>query len=260
MPKAVIINPNTSRAMSRDIRSTAERIFEGSPWSVLAVNAPAGPESLESWRDYQLAGATIMPLVEEHSDADGFVLACFGDPGLYALKEISPVPVVGIAEAAMSFALLAGGRFGILAGMDRAVTLMDSMVKTYGLEGRYAGTVPLSMRVLAFEEDREATLAALEASARDLAGRGADVLLLGCAGLTGFRRDLAGRVPLAVIDPVEAGCRALRALVEAGIGTGRSGLYAKPAAQTMNKLENFFSGEAARYFKTWERGGEAPKA
>lgn len=259
MPKAVVVNPNTSRAMTRDIEATARRVFLP-PWECAVVNASAGPESLESWRDYQLAGAAVLPLLAEHADADGFVLACFGDPGLYALKETSAVPVVGIAEAAMSFALLAGGRFGILAGMDRAVTLMDSMVRTYGLEGRYAGTVPLSLRVLAFEEDRAGTLEALAAAAGRLAERGADVLLLGCAGLTSFRAELADRVPVSVIDPVEAGCRALAALVAAGIGTGRSGLYARPAPQTMNKLENFLSGEAARYFATWERGDEAPKA
>lgn len=252
MPKAVVINPNTSEAMSADIRSTAERVFRGT-WTSVTVNAPAGPESLESWRDYAFAAVSVMPLVGDHPEADGFVLACFGDPGLYALKEISLVPVVGIAEAAMSQALLVGGKFGILAGMDRAAALMDNLVKQYGLEGRYAGTVPLSMRVLSFEEDREGTLGALEAAARSLAKRGADVLLLGCAGLTGFRGDLAGRTGLAVIDPVEAGCRSLAALVEAGVGTGRSGLYARPSPQRMNGLEGFLGASGARRYKAWEK-------
>ena len=122
------------------------------------VSAPAGPESLESWTDYHLASVCVLPLVADLTNIDGVILACFGDPGLFVLKEICTVPVVGIAEAAMSQALLLGARFGILAGMGRAAALMDSMVQTYGLYGRYAGTVSLSMRVLDFEINREETL------------------------------------------------------------------------------------------------------
>ena len=141
MPTALVINPNTSETMSAEIRATAEKVFQA-PWTCRVVNAPAGAESLESWRDYQLAGAAILPLLKDHADVDGVVLACFGDPGLYALKEISPVPVVGIAEASIALATLLGGKFGILAAMDRAVGLMDGMVRLYGMEARYAGTVP----------------------------------------------------------------------------------------------------------------------
>jgi allantoin racemase len=255
MPQALIINPNTSAAMSRDIRGTAERIFTP-PWSCEVANAPAGPESLESWRDYSLASVTMLPLLSAHPRTDGILIACFGDPGLYGLKETADAPVVGIAEAAMSLALLVGGRFGILAAMDRAVSLMDSMVRTYGLEARYAGTESLSMRVLGFESDRDATLDALTAAGRRLADRGADVLLLGCAGLTGFRDEISGRLSVMVIDPVDAGCRMLKALVEGGLSTARAGLYAVPAPQRMHGLERIFGPEAVRDLSRWEKNPE----
>ncbi len=251
MPRAVVINPNTSAAMTAEIRRTAERVFTD-PWSVEVACAPAGPESLESWRDYHLASVTSLPLLEEHNGADGYLLACFGDPGLYLFKEVCPAPVVGIAEASMSLALLLGGRFGILAGMDRAVGLMDSLVRGYGLESRYAGTSALNMRVLDFESERAATLAALERCAGELRARGADVLLLGCAGLTGFVGELQERLQVTVIDPVEAGCRMLQAVVGAGLRVSHAGLYARPAAQRMNHLERLFSPEMASLLKTWE--------
>lgn len=240
MPKALVINPNTSPEMTRDIETTARRVFQP-PWEVAVAMAPAGPESLESWADYHLASVCVLPLLEEHSGVDGVVLACFGDPGLYALKEISRGPVVGIAEAALSCALLLGGRFGILAGMRRAVELMDSMVRTYGLEARYAGSAPLDMRVLAFETEREKTLDRLAAASQDLRQRGAEVLLLGCAGLTSYVDALQQRVEMPVIDPVEIGCRSLRMLVEAQLETSHAGLYARRAAQRMNALERLFS-------------------
>lgn len=251
MREALIINPNTSVGMTAHIRKTAERVFVGS-WTARVARAPAGPESLESWRDYYLASVSILPLLGEHADVDGIVLACFGDPGLFVLKEIASVPVVGVAEAAMSMALLLGGKFGILAGMDRAVELMDSMVKTYGLEDRYAGTYSLNMRVLDFEAHREKTLAALTETGEALRDAGADVLLLGCAGLTSFTSQLETPLGMTIVDPVEAGCRMLKAIVESGLSVSHAGIYGRPAPQAMQDLEQLFQTEMVELLKEWE--------
>jgi allantoin racemase len=252
MPRALVVNPNTSASMTNDIERTAVRVFTP-PWSYVVAGAPAGPESLESWRDYALAAVDALPLLDTHNDCDGVVLSCFGDPGLYGLKELAQVPVVGIAEASMSMALLVGGKFGILAGMDRAKPLMDSMVRTYGLEARYAGTESLSMRVLDFDRDRAATLDRLAATCSRLVGKGADVVLLGCAGLSGYQDELMSRVPILAIDPVEAGCRMLKAIVEGGLRTSRGGLYAKPAPQRMNDLERLYTPDMIHILKEWEK-------
>lgn len=248
MPKALVINPNTSAAMTAEIETTARRVFQP-PWEVVAAAAPAGPESLESWTDYHLASVAVLPLLEEHADADAILLACFGDPGLYVLKESCRVPVAGIAEASMSVALLLGASFGILAGMRRAVELMDSMVRTYGLEARYAGTVSLDMRVLDFEKDRAATLKVLEEASLALRAKGAEVLLLGCAGLTGFAEELHARVGMPVVDPVEAGCRMLQVLHASGLNTSRVGLYSPPAPQKMQNLERLFSARMSQVIR-----------
>jgi allantoin racemase len=251
MPRALVINPNTSASMTKDIERTAARVFLP-PWSCVTEGAPAGPESLESWRDYALAAVGVLPLLGAHDDCDGILLSCFGDPGLFGLKELARVPVVGIAEASMSTALLVGGKFGILAGMDRARPLMDSMVRTYGLEARYAGSESLSMRVLDFEKDRSATLDRLASACARLLERGADVVILGCAGLTGCQDELKSRVPVLAIDPVEAGCRMLKALVEGGLGTSRGGLYADPPSQRMNDLGRLYAPDMIHILRDWE--------
>jgi allantoin racemase len=253
MRKALIINPNTSLSMTASIRETAERVFAGT-WEATVERAPGGPASLESWRDYRLATIAILPLLPKHADAEGIVLACFGDPGLFMLKEIASVPVVGVAEAAMSMALLLGGRFGILAGMKRAVELMDSMVRTYGLEARYAGTRPLGMRVLDFEAHREKTLAVLTETGESLRADGADVLLLGCAGLTSFTAELEAALGMTIVDPVEAGCRMLKAIVESGLSVSHAGIYTRPAPQEMRHLERLFEADMTELLSEWEEG------
>jgi allantoin racemase len=252
MPRALVINPNTSPSMTSEIKITAERVFT-TPWECLVAPAPAGPESLESWTDYHIASIAVLPLLEKHPDVDGILLACFGDPGLYVLKELCQIPAIGIAEASMSLALLLGARFGILAGMRRAVELMDSMVRTYGLEARYAGSEPLDLRVLDFDKNRDETLEVLESASKKLRNRGADVLILGCAGLTAFVDELQMRTEMPVIDPVEAGCRLLKTTVESGLNTSQVGLYSKPAPQKMNRLEDAFSQNMIRVLKRTRR-------
>ena len=243
MPKALVINPNTSQSMTTEIEETATRVFQ-SPWECKVLAAPAGPESLESWTDYHLASVCVLPLVESYqAQMDGIVLACFGDPGLYLLKEYCEVPVIGIAEASMSLAILLGAKFGILAGMRRAVELMDSMVRTYGLEARYAGTESLEMRVLDFDKDREKTLERLTSTSLKLRDRGAEVLLLGCAGLTNFVDALQEKVEMPVIDPVEAGCRVLQTVYASRLRTSHIGLFGSPAPQKMNRLGELFTDD-----------------
>ncbi len=256
MPIAVVINPNTSAAMTDEIGSTALRVFQP-PWTCRVREAPAGPESLESWTDYHLASVCVLPLADSEPDQDGIVLACFGDPGLYLLKEQARVPVVGIAEASMSLAMLLGAQFGILAGMTRAVELMDSMVATYRLHSRYAGTVPLDMRVLSFQQDRDRTLDTLEKASLRLRAHGAEVLLLGCAGLTTFVDELQARVAMPVIDPVEAGCRMLQAVVDSGLDTSQIGLYARAAPQRMHRLGEIFSERAIRVIERDRKEGRS---
>lgn len=249
MPKALVLNPNTSPEMTAEIKETAMRVFQD-PWKPEVLAAPAGPESLESWTDYHLASVCVLPLVEKYQEkVDGIVLACFGDPGLYLLKEYCDVPVIGIAEASMSLAILLGAKFGILAGMRRAVELMDSMVRTYGLEARYAGTESLEMRVLEFESEREKTLDRLESTSLKLRERGAEVLLLGCAGLTGYVEKLGKKVEMPVIDPVEAGCRVLQTVHASGYNTSHVGLFSSPAPQRMHQLGKLFSEEMIQVLK-----------
>ncbi len=111
----------------------------------------------------------------------------------------------------------------------------------------------MEMRVLSFETDRQTTIANLQLASQRLIESGADVILLGCAGLTGFVEEAAASVPAVLIDPVEAGCRALQALVESKLNTSHSGLYSRPAPQRMHNLESVFSPEVVRLLKDWEK-------
>ena len=86
MPTALIINPNTTESMTRDIAASASKVFTP-PWQHLADQPPGGPESIESWLEMNLATTAILSVFKEHEGVDGIVLACFGDSYAEAERE-----------------------------------------------------------------------------------------------------------------------------------------------------------------------------
>jgi len=76
--------------------------------------------------------------------------------------------------------------------------------------------------------------------------RGAEVLLLGCAGLTNFVDALQDRVVMPIVDPVEAGCRVLQTVHASGLGISHIGLFSSPAAQRMNHLDKLFTEDMVK--------------
>ena len=159
---------------------------------------------------------------------DGVLLACFGDPGLYALKEALGIPVVGIAEASLSFSLLLGARFAIVTALQKAVPMMRNMVNQYALGARMAGIYPLNMPVLDLDARREEACERLQEVVGLAVRDGAEVILLGCAGMTGFSEHVGRTHGVSIVDPIVAGIYALKMIVESGFNIAFNGLYAPP--------------------------------
>lgn len=227
--RLLVINPNTSREMTEAIRRTV--LAHASPDFEPVVEQPKrGPESLESFFDYAQAAVATLELVREQPEPPaGVLLACFGDPGLYALKEVLPCPVLGIAEASLSLALLLGDRFSILAASHKAVPMMANLVRQYGLGERLASVRTLGLSVLEVHASGPSALASLAEAGRAALNDGAEVLILGCAGMTGLAEVLERELAVPVLDPVRAGYKLLEAVVAGGFSVSRAGLYAAPA-------------------------------
>lgn len=228
MKKYLIINPNSSRKMTEDIRQTVEELtIPGFKADVVCMDE--APEVLESFMDYTAAGAEVVKYVSKGIASakayDGILLACFGDPSLYALKEVSQVPVIGIAEASLSLSLLLGFKFSIAAAASKAKPMMESMVKGYGLESRMASVESLDLNIEAFLNKRQLLEDKLTACGKEAMGKGAEVLLLGCAGMTMISGKVEEALGIPVIDPIAAGAAALHGIVEGGFRVSKLGLY-----------------------------------
>jgi allantoin racemase len=227
--RLLVINPNTSEAMTEDIRKTVDRVKSADTEAVV-VHPDFGPEALESFYDYQLAAFGMLRFRRRHPEAcDGVLVACYGDPGLYAIKETENCPVVGIAEGSMAAATLIGARFAILTASDKAVPMMENMVDQYGMRARCAGVYALHTSVLDAEKNREQTIRQLIETGKEARDHGAEVLIPGCAGMTGLSGEVEDQLAMTVLDPVGISFGLLETLARQRIRLSRSGLYAAPA-------------------------------
>ena len=112
--KIRIINPNTTWSMTEKIGACARAVARPGT-EIVAVSPSMGPASIESHYDEALAVPGLLQEIArgEAAGVDGYVIACFGDPGLKAARELARGPVVGIAEAAMHLASMVGTRFSV---------------------------------------------------------------------------------------------------------------------------------------------------
>lgn len=254
MPNALIINPNTTQWMTDAIVRSAAKVFQA-PWEFSAQQPPGGPASIESWFDTNLAATAMLGLIKDHAGIDGVVVACFGDPGLFMLREVLDVPVVGIAEAAFLTACMLGSKFGTLVGERKDVPSLENVLWSYGLEKRSAGLAPIGVPILKMDSDPEATLKALVSASEGLVSAGAETILLGCAGLSDYRQDLSELLEIPVIDPVEAGCRQLQVLVGMGLTTSRGGIFARTGPKDFPRLDQILHSDLAEWLQRRARAG-----
>lgn len=236
-----VINPNTSRAMTDAIGRTAREVA-GPGVTVSAVTSPMGPASIESHYDEALAVPGVLAAVRdgEHAGAAGHVIACFGDPGLAAARELASGPVVGIAEAAMHLATFLGRSFSVVTTLSRTAGQSQDLVRSYGFERACAAVHACDIPVLDLDSpSARAAITKACVAARDSGG--CDVIVLGCAGMTDLTAVLSDELGIPVIDGVAAAVKTVEALIALGLRTSKRDEYAPPPPKPVTGLLSGFT-------------------
>ncbi|MGE3702000.1 MAG: aspartate/glutamate racemase family protein [Hyphomicrobiaceae bacterium] len=209
----VIINPNTDTAMTASLETAAKQVAPAGV-TIRAVTAEFGPPLLTRRRDIAVATGAVLAAVSKHSECAGaFVLASVSDPALEAAREVAPVPVVALCEAATYQACQLGSRVGLLFSAPEMIPAIEEKLRAYGLADRVCGIrTPSSSPVdgpTLRREDLIATYADL--GRRLVMETRAEVLVLGGGPLIGLASELQTQLPVPVIDAVE--CAVLQAYV-----------------------------------------------
>lgn len=227
-----VINPNTTWDMTGAIELSALTV--AGPGTVIrAVSPTMGPASIESHYDEALAVPGLLAEVAsgEELGSDGYVIACFGDPGLDAARELAAGPVVGIAEAAMHAASFLGRRFSVVTTLERTVGRAWDLAERYGM-GRFCGGVhACDIPVLELDADPYAIKRVTDACASALAQDSSDAIVLGCAGMSSWCGQISEEIGAPVVDGVMAAVLQVQSLVTMGLYTGDRGEFARPPAK-----------------------------
>lgn len=206
MPRLLLINPNTTASIT-ELVARHVRAAVGPALEVVSATGRFGCAYIASEVCYAIAGHAALECLAEHgARSDAVLLACFGDPGLFALREASAAPVIGLAEASLQAAAERGGRFSIVTGGERWKPMLERFAAMLGYRDRLASVRTVSLTGGEIAQKPDAALAALvDACAAAGDEDGAETVILGGAGLAGLAERIQPRVRLPVLDSVIVG-------------------------------------------------------
>ncbi len=227
--RLTVVNPNTSAAF----RDTLQRQLApiAAPGTDLRVVSPrVGFPAIEGYRDDAYASAGLCEVVAraQAEGAEGFLIACFGDTGLFAAREIATGPVVGMTEAGLQAASTLAHRFAIVTLPRRTLAHSERVVAHLGLAHR-CSVRAIDISVGALEAETEVAFPAVLAEARIAAREDhAEAIILGCAGMAALTARLQDSLQMPVIDGASVGLKMLEGLVSCGLGTSKVSSFASP--------------------------------
>ncbi|HCB43367.1 MAG TPA: Asp/Glu/hydantoin racemase [Pseudomonas sp.] len=237
-----VINPNTTQAMTDTIGTAASAV--AAPGTRISATQPeSGPVSIESHFDEAVSVLGVLDEIRagEREGVDAYIIACFGDPGLNAARELTRAPVIGIAEAAFHAATLISTRFSVVTTLPRTTIIAEHLLDSYGMASRCRRVRAADIPVLELEENPDLALEriieeCLKAKQED----GIGAIVLGCGGMADLTPQISAAVGLPIVEGVTAAVKLAEALVGLGLQTSKHGDLDFP-------LPKPFTGRFAEY-------------
>jgi len=205
MPTIYVINPNSTEAVTETIDQAIEPLRSSDGPGIECLTLAEGPPGIQTQRDVD---GVVEPLLRRaaalENYASAFVIACFSDPGLHSLREQSARPVFGIAECGVLTALSIGHRFGVIAILPVSIRRHLRYYGAMGVTGRLAAELAINVNVvdLANQDLTRSRMIDCGRALRD--AHGADVIVMGCAGMTKYRPVLEDELGIPVVEPTQA--------------------------------------------------------
>lgn len=200
-----VINPNSLEAVTAGIDAAVAPLRSSDGPGIVCLSLSEGPPGIQSQRDVDgVVPHLLRKAAELENDAAAFVIACFSDPGLHALREQSRRPVLGIAECGVLTALTLGQRFGVIAILPTSIPRHLRYFGAMGVTQRLAGDLAIGLGVAELADDERTFERMVQVGLTLKDVHGADVLIMGCAGMARFRAQLERAVGLHVVEPTQA--------------------------------------------------------
>lgn len=203
--KILVINPNSTEAVTRGIdEACAPLRMAGGP-GIEALTLKEGPPGIETQQHVDGVVGPLLNLVRQNEPAfSAFVIACYSDPGLHTLREATRKPVLGISECGILTALTLGQKFGVIAILQKSIPRHLRYMGALGVMDRLAAELPVGLSVVELQ-NRDKTFGRMVDVGRRLRDEhGADVVVMGCAGMARYRTPLQQALGVPVVEPTQA--------------------------------------------------------
>ena len=205
MEKILVINPNSTEVVTRGIdEACAPLRMAGGP-AIDCVTLKEGPPGIETQQQVDGVVAPMLRLVrEKEAEYAAFVIACYSDPGLHSVREATRKPVLGISECGILTALTLGQRFGVIAILQQSIPRHLRYVAALGVTDRLAAELPVGLKVVELSDEQKTFGRMVEVGKKLRAEHGADVVIMGCAGMARYRKPLQDAIGIPVVEPTQA--------------------------------------------------------
>lgn len=238
-----VINPNTTLEMTAGIGEAARSVARPGT-EIIDVSPEFGPASIESYYDEYVAACGVLDEIRKGEDEniDAYIIACYGDPGLHAAREMTEKPVIGIAEASFYTAAMLAARFTIVSVVPRVRTMLEELVRGYGMQEKVIAIRTTPLYVLDIEKDPVGSFDKLRDEVRrSVKEDDAEAVCLGCAGFAKFAQDLEDELGVPVLDGVVCATKQAEVLVELGKKTSKLKTYRSPEQKRFIGMFEHFS-------------------
>jgi len=221
--KILCINPNSSQEVTEGIEKICRK-YALSDTEIEVKCIKKAPSGIESYHDAAISEKHLLERFEEWKEQyDGFIIACHSDIGVDLLRELTDKPVIGIGEASMLFALPLGHKFSILSLKRKKIPQKEDLIKKYGFENRCASIRATGLGVVANYKEKKEKL--IQEGERAVKEEGAEVLILGCAGMAGLDKEIEKIVGVPTIDGVISALMIIESLIRYEVSTSKVGKY-----------------------------------
>ncbi len=203
--RILVINPNSTEAVTRGIDQACMPLrMPGGP-AIDCVTLKEGPPGIETQQHVDGVVSPLLNLVrKKQKQYAAFVLACYSDPGLHSLREATKKPVLGISECGILTALTLGQKFGVIAILKQSIPRHLRYVGALGVAERFAGELPVGLRVVELSNEKKTFRRMVETGKTLRDAHGADVVVMGCAGMARYRKPLQDEIGIPVVEPTQA--------------------------------------------------------
>ena len=212
--RILLINPNSSLSCTDGIAGAVAGFAAPGQPRIEVTRLANGPPAIVTWKEWYAVAEPLCRMVQAER-AEAYIIGCVSDPGLEAVRMVTDRPVFGMLRCAIAAAMARAERFGMIAFMETSRPRQRRVLQSMGVEQRLSGYIPLNLPMETLT-DPVAPRARIQAVAKELVAGGAEVIVLGCAGMANHLRAAEDAAGVPVIEPAQAAvAQALMAVIAA---------------------------------------------